>query len=117
MKKIIIFIVLFFSPCTAYTEHYQWIENGIHHFSNCRQPPEQRGNFTFQGSRAEAGLPGEQTTPEANIEKKEAELSGIIKKIEDRNNKVKAIKETYFQPGTDILKNLKQLILPEAPKK
>jgi len=40
-----------------------------------------------------------------------------VNKIEDRNDKVEAIKETYLQPGTDVLKNLMQIILPATPKK
>ncbi|MBU0465165.1 MAG: hypothetical protein KKD21_07575 [Proteobacteria bacterium] len=43
---------------------------------------------------------------------KQSEIRDTIKKIEDRNDKVKAIKETYFQPGADTLKNIMQLILP-----
>ncbi len=110
-------MVLSFLPCIVYASHYQWIENGIHHFSNCQKPPEQRGNFTFTGRPAEVSLPEGQITPETYTEKKEAAIEETIKKIQDRNDKVEAIKETYFQPGTDVLKNLMQIILPATPKK
>ena len=105
MKKLIIFILLSLLPCMAQAKHYQWVENGIHHFSNCKKPPGQRGIFT---------LTEKQPDPVTKAEEKEAEINETIKKIEKRNDKVETLKETYLKPGSEAVKNIIQLILPES---
>ena len=42
MKKINIYIFLFFFPCILYAQSYHWVENGIHYFSNFQTPPAQK---------------------------------------------------------------------------
>ncbi len=89
----------------AQAKHYQWVENGIHHFSNCQKPPGQRGIFT---------LTEKQPAPVNKAEKQESPINETIKKLEKRNDKVEALKETYIKPGADAVKNIMQLILPES---
>ncbi|GEM_PF-652588 len=103
MKKFIVFMFLLFIPCIVNAEYYHWIEQGVHNFSNCQKPPGVRGSFNILGSSA-------QTTPKTKAEKKETEISDVIKKIEDRNDKVKAIQEKYLQPGTDTLNTIIKLV-------
>jgi len=104
MKKLIIFILLSLLPCMAHAKHYQWVENGIHHFSNFQKPPGQRGVFTLT----------QQPPPAPVAEKKEAQIDETIKEIEARDDKVEALKETYLKPGAEAVKNILQLILPES---
>ena len=112
IPSILIFLLFLIPGISQAGEHYHWIDkDGVQCFSNYLKPPQQRGNFTFGGS-----LPETQTTPLTKTEKKEDEIREILKKIEDRNDKVEAIKETYFQPGADKLKNIMQLILPASPE-
>ena len=89
----------------AQAKHYQWVENGIHHFSNCKKPPDQRGIFT---------LTEKQPAPATKAEEQESEINETIKKIEERNDKVETLKETYIKPGVEAVKNIIQLILPES---
>lgn len=104
MKKLIIFIFLCSLPCIAQAKHYQWVENGIHHFSNCQKPPGQRGIFT---------LTEKQAAPATQSEKQEVEINDTIKKIEARDARVETLKQTYLKPGADAVKNIMQLVLPK----
>jgi len=107
MRKFIVFIILLFWPCIVQAGHYHWVENGIHYFSNCQKPPGERGSFTLDRNMI-------QEAPKTILEKKEDAIQETIKKIEDRNDKVEEIKKAYFQPGADKLKNIMEMITPEA---
>lgn len=107
MKKLIIFILLSALPCIAQAEHYQWVENGIHHFSNCRKPPGQRGVYLLTEKPPPPPMP--------TAKEKEAEINETIEKIEARNEKVETLKQTYLKPGMDAVNKMMKLISPESP--